>query len=105
MFLRNMRNLVLVMAPVMLFVFVYSNFIQKPKHDPVAYVGQGDPRMAAARAEARASLPTFLARLQSPAPGEDGCWRVRLALQFSHWRLVYPAVASSAKAISRKLKP
>jgi len=70
MFLRNMRNLFFVMAPLMLFVFIYSNFIQKPK-DPITYVGAGDPDMERARAEGRATLPTFLEHLKNPAPDES----------------------------------
>jgi uncharacterized protein YegJ (DUF2314 family) len=70
MFLRNMRNLVFVMAPLILFVFVYSNFIQR-KADPLAYVATGDAKIAAARDEARATLPTFLAHLKNPAPDES----------------------------------
>ena len=71
MFLRNLRNRVLVMAPVIAFVFVYSNFIQKPKADPLAYVASGDPKMAAARAQGRATIPTFLEHLKNPAPDES----------------------------------
>jgi uncharacterized protein YegJ (DUF2314 family) len=71
MFLRNIRNLVLVMAPVMLFVFVYSHYFQKPKGDSVVHVGVGDPAMASARAEGRATLPTFLEHLKNPATDES----------------------------------
>ena len=70
MFLRNMRNLALVMGPVMLFVFVYSNFIQKPR-SPVAYVGTGDPQIAAAREEGRRTLPEFLEHLEARAADES----------------------------------
>jgi uncharacterized protein YegJ (DUF2314 family) len=59
------------MAPLMAFVFVYSNFIQKPKRDPLAYVASGDPQMAAARAQGRATLSTFLEHLNSPGPDES----------------------------------
>ena len=69
-FLRNMRNLILVMAPVMLAVFVYSHYFQKPK-DELAFIGAGDPQMAAARAEGRATLPDFLEHLTNPAPDES----------------------------------
>jgi uncharacterized protein YegJ (DUF2314 family) len=70
MFLRNMRNLILVMAPVMLFVFVYSHFFQKPK-DPVTYVGVGDAAMTQAKAQGRATVPEFLQHLKNPAADED----------------------------------
>lgn len=71
MFLRSMRNLLLVMGPVLLFVFVYSNFIQKPARAPVTYVGTGDPEIAAAREEGRRTLPEFLEHLKAPAADES----------------------------------
>jgi len=70
MFWRGLKTRALVMGPVMLFVFVYSNFIQD-RRDPLAYVKIGDPQIEAARAEARETLPTFLARLKNPTADES----------------------------------
>jgi uncharacterized protein YegJ (DUF2314 family) len=95
MFLRNMKNLVLVMAPVMLFVFVYSNFIQKPKADPLTYVGAGDPAMAAAREQGRATLPTFLERLENPAPDES---HFGVKFRLDHSQVILPQPGAFAPA-------
>lgn len=74
MFLRNMRNLFLVLGIPSLLVFVYANFIQEPRadKDPLAFVGSGDPDMAAARAHGQATLTSdFLPHLRASAPDED----------------------------------
>lgn len=70
-FLRNMRNLLIVLGAPMALVFIYSNSIQKPQRDPLAFVGAGDTKMAAARAEGQATLPDFIQHLNNPAPDED----------------------------------
>ena len=70
MFLRTLKNRALVLGPLVLFVFIYSNYVQQ-RNDPLAYVATGDPEIAAARDEARATLPTFLARLQNPTSDES----------------------------------
>jgi uncharacterized protein YegJ (DUF2314 family) len=71
MFFRNLRILALVLGIPCLLVFIYSNYIQAPRKDPLAFVGRGDPDMARARAQARATLPDFLQHLRNPAPAES----------------------------------
>lgn len=68
---RNLRILALILGIPCLLVFIYSHYIQAPRKDPLTFVARGDPDMARARAQGRATLPDFLQHLRSPGRAES----------------------------------